>query len=296
MVSPAGATRLPPLAANADEAFEHVETHGYARMADVLTPAEVEEARTRLFEQAEAERERGCAELEGSVKKWAVGPNQRVRNLINKGEVFRRIATHPVALQCERLLLGKDFLLSSMSANITGTRGLPMGWHTDQIYAHWLPYRIASAIVWMLDDFTEENGATVVYPGSHRWTGPNNSVSSKDAVATTGHAGTILIMDGRTVHNTGMNMTNRPRAGLITYFVMPFIRQEEKFSLSLSPSVMEQCAPELLSLLGFEVWFRLGGVDGADSGTLYARRPTSFSGEWRPRRLTAARGTSNVPA
>jgi ectoine hydroxylase-related dioxygenase (phytanoyl-CoA dioxygenase family) len=288
---------LPPIAANVNEAMAHVEEYGVARLADVLTAAELNEARARLAEQAEAERERGCAELDGAPhRRLPGGPNQRVRNLINKGEPFRRIATHPVALQCERKLLGKDFLLSSMTANIAGTGGAPMGWHTDQIYVGWLPHRVANAIIWMLEDFTEENGATLVCPGSHRWKGWDDLLANKNPVPVTGRAGTIMIIDGRTYHNSGENKTKFPRPALITYYAMPYIRQEENFSLSLAPEVMEKCSPELLALLGFKVWFRLGGVDGAGAGAFYPRRPSSFSGEWRPQRNAVESVRQGAPA
>jgi ectoine hydroxylase-related dioxygenase (phytanoyl-CoA dioxygenase family) len=99
----------------------------------------------------------------------------------------------------------------------------------------------------------------------------------------------MLILDGRTWHGTGSNKTDRPRPGIITYFTKAFLRQEENFSLSLSPEVMRQCSRELLALLGFEVWFRLGGIDGSGHGSFVSSRPTAFSGEWRPRRLAGTR-------
>lgn len=281
-MSSSNITALPPPARDPSEAMAHIAEFGVARIAGVLGPAEVQQARTRVFEQAQAEKERGSAEFDPSPDgRTAGGINQRVRNLINKGEIFRRIATHPIAMQCERRLLGKQFLLSSMSANILGPGGAPMGWHTDQLYVGWLPQRMASAIVWMLDDFTEENGATLVCPGSHRWKGWDDARFDR-AVPVTGSAGSILIMDGRTYHNSGANRASAPRPGVITYYVMPYIRQEENFALSLAPEVMEKCSRELLSLLGFEVWMRLGGIDGAPPGAFYTRRPTSFSGELRP--------------
>ena len=281
-MSTSNITALPPPAKDVTEAMAHIAEFGVARIAGVLGPAEVQEARARIFEQARAEKERGTADLDGSPDGApGEGPTQRVRNLINKGEVFRRIATNPIAMQCQRRLLGKQFLLSSMLANILGPGGNPMGWHSDQIYVGWLPQRVASAIVWMLDDFTEENGATLVCPGSHRWKGWSEA-RFDGAVPATGTAGSILIMDGRTYHNTGLNRASVPRPGIITYYVMPYIRQEENFALSLAPEVMETCSRELLSLLGFEVWMRLGGIDGAPPGALYTRRPTSFSGELRP--------------
>jgi ectoine hydroxylase-related dioxygenase (phytanoyl-CoA dioxygenase family) len=243
----------------------------------------------RLFEQAEAERELGCSEHDSGADPKApnTGPNQRVRNLINKGEIFRRIAVTPKVLEIVRFVLGKNALLSSFSANIACKDGVLQNMHTDQFYVGPMPYVMASAVIWMLDDFKYENGATLVVPGSHRW----KSISDVDphaaasAIPATGPAGSIVIMDGRTLHATGVNKTDRPRPGLVTYFAKPFLRQEENFALSLAPDVMQQCSRELLELLGFQTWFGLGGIDGSKHTAALTSRPTKFSGEWRPRRL-----------
>lgn len=280
---------LPPITTNLAEAKRHLVEYGVARVSGVLSAEEVLTARTRLFEQAEAERERDCAEHDSGSdpRAPATGPNQRIRNLINKGEIFRQIAVKPKVLELVRSLLGKHALLSSFSANIACQHGVLQGLHTDQFYVGPMPMVMASAVIWMLDDFQEENGATLVVPGSHRWT----SIADVDpdaaalAIPATGPAGSIVMLDGRTQHATGVNKTDRPRPGLITYFAKPFIRQEENFALSLAPEIMERCSKELLELLGFQTWFGLGGIDGSKHATPLTSRPTRFSGEWRPRRL-----------
>jgi hypothetical protein len=287
---------LPPITTDLAEAKRHLVEYGVARVSDVLSPEEIETARTRLFE---AERERGCAELDSSADPNEIGPNQRLRNMINKGEIFRRIALRPKTLELVHFLLGKHALLSSYSANIACKGGVPMQMHADQFYVGPMPVAVASAVVWMLSDFTEENGGTLVVPRSHRW----NSASDVDREAmaspipATGPAGTILMMDGRTMHATGANGTDQPRPALITYYAKPFIRQEENFALSLAPDVMRRCSKELLALLGFQTWVGLGGIDGSKHASPLTSRPTTFSGEWRPRRLNklAAAGARPLP-
>jgi ectoine hydroxylase-related dioxygenase (phytanoyl-CoA dioxygenase family) len=279
---------LPPITTDLAEAKRHLTEYGLARVSGVLSPQEIVAARTRLFEQAEAEREMGIAELDSAADPSQVGPNQRVRNLINKGEIFRRFAVNPKALEMVRFLLGPHALLSSYSANIAGKDGVRMFMHTDQFYAGSMPFAVGSAVVWMLDDFTAQNGATVVVPGSHRWTSMTDvdQAAVASPIPATGPAGAILMMDGRTLHATGSNTTDRPRPGLITYWAKPFIRQEENFALSLAPQVMQKCSRELLALLGFQTYIGLGGIDGSKHATPLTSRPTSFSGEWRPRRLS----------
>ena len=58
-------------------------------------------------------------------------------------------------------LLDPMFLMSSITANITGPGGHPMYLHYDQDYVPgpWPPFPLVANIIWMLDDFTEGNGA-----------------------------------------------------------------------------------------------------------------------------------------
>jgi ectoine hydroxylase-related dioxygenase (phytanoyl-CoA dioxygenase family) len=290
-------TSIPPITANVAEAKQHLIQYGLARLGGVLSPQEIVAARERLAEQAEAEREMGCSEHDCSPdpKTPNTGPNQRVRNLINKGEIFRQIAVKPRLLELVRSLLGQHVLLSSYSANIACKDGVRMFMHSDQFYLGPMPTVMASAVVWMLEDFTEENGATLVVPGSHRWMSPADvdQKAMESPIPAVGPAGTIVMMDGRLVHCTGANTTDRPRPGLITYFTKPFLRQEENFALSLSPQVMQQSSKELLGLLGFKTWVGLGGIDGSKHSAPLTSRPTKFSGEWRPRRLGSE--TSDAP-
>jgi ectoine hydroxylase-related dioxygenase (phytanoyl-CoA dioxygenase family) len=290
-----GLFTLPPATTNLSEAKRHLTEYGAARISDVLTPEEVATARTRLLEQAEAERELGCSEHDSAAdsKTPNAGPNQRVRNLMNKGEIFRQMAQKRKTLEVVRFLLGKNALLSSCSANIACRHGVQKNMHTDQFYVGPMPFVMASAVVWMLDDFTEENGATLVVPGSHRWLSVSdvNQSAVASPVPATGKAGSVLILDGRTLHSTGENDTDQPRHGVITYYAKPFMRQEENFALSLSPEVMQKCSKELLELLGFQTWFGLGGVDGSRHTSPLTSRPTTFSGEWQPRRLAGPSGS-----
>jgi ectoine hydroxylase-related dioxygenase (phytanoyl-CoA dioxygenase family) len=293
-----GLVALPPATTSLAEAKRHLAEYGVARIPDVLSPEEVKTARTRLSEQAEAEREMGCSEHDSAAdsKTPNVGPNQRVRNLINKGEIFRQMALKPRALEVVRFLLGKNAMLSSCSANIACKDGVQKNMHTDQFYVGPMPFVMASAIVWALDDFTAENGATLIVPGSHRWTSVAdvNQAAVAAPIPATGAAGSIVIMDGRTLHSTGENLTDRPRHGVITYYCKPFMRQEENFALSLSPEVMQRCSKEMLELLGFQTWFGLGGIDGSRHTSPITRRPTTFSGEWQPRRLREQAETASV--
>ena len=99
------------------------------------------------------------------------GANQRVWNLPSKGEVFRDLPRHPVVRTFARHVFEGDYCLSSHTANIAGPgRGgdgaaLGPGLRTRDI-----DKPLAMNVMWMLNEFTEDNGATRLVPGSHRWT------------------------------------------------------------------------------------------------------------------------------
>jgi ectoine hydroxylase-related dioxygenase (phytanoyl-CoA dioxygenase family) len=272
---------LPPLTDDLDEARAHLDQFGLARLANALTPAQLARARARLEQQAAAEVASEIAYHDGSPDpaRWSEGPNQRVWNLINKGEIFREIAVAPNILALSRHMLGDSILLSSMTANIAKQGGAPMGIHTDQNYVPpGTPYPMVCDVAWMLVDFTDDNGATRVVPGSHRWNRLPDPRQPVVTVPATGPAGTALIFDGRLWHGTGANVTAEPRYALFTYFCRAFVRQQENFSLSLSPEAYAACTDELRALLGFQVWHTLGMIEGSRHGTIHAR-PECYSQE-----------------
>ena len=85
--------------------------------------------------------------------------------------------------------------------------------------------------MWMLDDFTTENRATVVVPGSHlsgRQLDPELD-STANWVPALGSAGTVVILDGRIWHSTGPNHSDNLRIGIATYFCAPQFRQQHFF-------------------------------------------------------------------
>ena len=247
--------------------FAALERDGFAVLPDVLSQQEVARVRARLVEVARLERAAGI----DHDPKWEDGPrNQRVFGLLNKGVEFAGLIEHPVAMALMHQLLDPSFLISSLTANITGPEGTPMYLHYDQDYVPlpWPPSPLVANIIWMLDDFTEENGATRFIPGSHRddhagWTPEVMSHRSEETVAVGGRAGSLVCLDGRVLHQTGANRTaHELRHGVIAYYCQPWIRQQENFSLSLLPEVWPTLSPRVHELVGLKMYQGLGCVSG----------------------------------
>ena len=130
-------------------------------------------------------------------------------------------------------------------------------------------------------DFTEENGATRLVPGSHL-SGLDPDPATPHRVPTVvaeAPSGTALAWDGRTWHAAGINRARAPRYGVQTSFCGPQFRQMENYTLGTRPEVLAELTPEEKALLGFRIWSGYGNT--GDAGAGFAEPGTRAVGELR---------------
>ena len=221
----------------------------------------------------------------------AGGVNQRVWMLVNKGRIFRQILFTENVRAVVDHVLGEEYLLSSYSANIAKPGGVAMNLHTDQ---WWMPHPVDREpsplpvgsitrersnlrregapemiapcvcvnVMWMLNDFSAENGGTRFVPGSHlRGRPPRANDGEGEILAAEGAAGTAMVFDGRLWHGTGANVSSGNRYGLLSTFCGPQFRPQENFTIGSRPEMLTDATPELLALLGFKIWSGYGRVE-----------------------------------
>ena len=229
--------------------------------------------------------------------------------IANKGEAFCELLLHPLVGALMEPLLGEDFMLSSYAAHITGPGGPLQPMHTDQ---WWMPRPVrrdlahrpagnmlrgewyggdggepdnmisppvVGNIMWPLDPFTIENGATRIVAGSHlSGEQPDPSLTHDDvSVAMTGEPGCAIVFDGRTWHGAGANRSRRRRTGLLSTFCAPIFRQQENYALGTDPAVVRNGSAKLLTRLGLKPWRAYGRV-GTDTEKL-VNLEDDFEGE-----------------
>ena len=135
-----------------EQGIDDLREFGYTIIENALESDRLTAVRDRLIAQADAEVEAGIAfEDQGTEQNRTKdydqlpedtftaangGVNQRVWMLVNKGQVFRDLVTHRFMTPLIEFLLGPQFLLSTLSANIAKPGGVQMGLHTDQ---WWMP-------------------------------------------------------------------------------------------------------------------------------------------------------------
>lgn len=264
-----------PPGARLAAAAEFLDQHGYCVIEEAVPGSLLTALRARLDDCAAAEKGTGTA--------WIEEPdNQRVWMLLNKGTEFAALATHPVALQITRHLLGDSFLLSNITANIVRPGGKAQAPHTDQGFLPrpW-PGPAVVTLLWMLDDFTVANGATRIVQGSVAAGRDYQEADLSSAPAVCGRAGSVAVLDGRLVHGAGANVTPaETRRAIIVNYCAPYLRQQENFWRSADAALLRSADPTLLALLGDAVYDSLGMVGGLDP-SWRARAARQFGPSWR---------------
>ncbi|XOV89023.1 MAG: phytanoyl-CoA dioxygenase family protein [Pseudomonadota bacterium] len=246
---------------------------GFCLIKEGLSDAQCQAFRERLWAQAEAEREAGL--------QMPTPSGQYINSLVNKGEIFARcIEQHPDAVQAgpviEQLMdetLGSGWICHSFLSNGSDPGGYPQGLHMDQ--GPLLPFQTAEApalvnTMFIPQDVNEENGGTLVIPGSHRIMAAAGSGGEIGELPPTinleARAGTIMVFDGRLLHGTGANRTNRQRFVATMSNIKSWMRQQENWVLTVSPDVLATASPKLLHRMGFQALTYGGTVEGFGLG------------------------------
>jgi ectoine hydroxylase-related dioxygenase (phytanoyl-CoA dioxygenase family) len=116
--------------------------------------------------------------------------------------------------------------------------------------------------MWALDDFTSENGATLVWPGSHRT--PDVVIPEAPGVPATMPRGSLCLFLGSTLHAGGPNWSTKPRRGLVISYCLGWLKPCENPWLSYPPEVASGFSAELARLVGYRQDApSLNNVDGS---------------------------------
>lgn len=189
------------------------------------------------------------------------GKSQRIWNLPNKLEQIGDLIEHPIMLPLVRAILGNDCVLSDISVNRIGPNAEDGGpWHIDAPLTQIpeplpdIPLTVQNA--WMLDDFTTENGATRLVPGSHKrrkkpgW----GSDHEEGEIIVNAPAGSMAMWLSHTWHRSGPNLTNKPRSAILGYFCRSWVKPFSDYTRSMSDDVIKRYSPTARYLLGWSAF------------------------------------------
>jgi len=196
------------------------------------------------------------------------GPNtKQVAGMAGISPTFATdVMCHPLLLAlCDRILLPScaSYQLNLGHLLQRGPGAEEQWLHRDEAVWSDLPQphpevQLASVIAFV--DFTQENGATRLVPGSHRWP-ERNLTPAEQAAARRPEpdeiafaempAGSAVVYSGGTIHAGGANSTDVPRRGAHLSYCLGWLRTEEANLLSVPPAVARTLPRRAQELLGY---------------------------------------------
>ncbi|HVM39682.1 MAG TPA: phytanoyl-CoA dioxygenase family protein [Acidimicrobiia bacterium] len=248
-----------------DECKAAIAEQGYVVLHDV--------APMSLFDELEAALAPLLEETPTGRNPFEGHRTRRVNNLLAKGVVFQQVAANEAVLELVGAVLGEFFQVSVIQAIQILPGETSQGFHTDDaLYPLPQPHLpVVFNTMWAVDDFTAENGATRLVPGSHRWSDPMSRVSvdrmdlvgDAEVVSAEMPRGSVLAWLGNLLHEGGPNTTDRPRLGITMNYNQSWLRQQENQYLGIPREVVETFPERLQRLVGYDIHPPfIGNVEG----------------------------------
>lgn len=211
---------------------------------------------------------------------------RRFHGLLARSSQAAAFVGHPLVLRVARAVLTAcDAIQLNLTQAIELLPGAPMQPpHRDE--EMW-PLRTPGVeylvnVMWPFLPYTEENGATLIWPGSHR-RAPD---PSETPVAAEMEPGTALLFLGSTLHGGGANRSAAPRRGMIVSYSLGWLKPYELPWLAYPPAVARRFSGEIAALAGYRAhrpnlgtWegrcpsFLLGHAGSQPPGACDALRP-----------------------
>jgi ectoine hydroxylase-related dioxygenase (phytanoyl-CoA dioxygenase family) len=254
-----------------------IESQGYTLLENVIPLELVDRLNDALLRlERELSTVSGCNLFEGHH-------TIRIYNLLARDPVFQQVPVFPALLPIVEGVLDRGALVSSLSSISIDPGEVAQPIHVDDALIK-LP-RPHPAVVcnsmWALTDFTEENGATRIVPGSHRYAEKPEYGSHPQSIPAEMPKGSILVWNGSLWHGGGANRSGERRVGIAMNYCAGFIRQQENQQLGIPLSLVKTFEPRLQELAGFGTYSNLmGHIDKQSPAQALLGRDDGFRSVW----------------
>ncbi len=216
----------------------------------------------------------------------------RVNNLLAYDEIFWQVPLHDNVLPVVERVLDKECLLSSFCSLVLGPGQEAQPIHEDtQLIPLPRPHiPITVNAIWALTDFTAENGATRIIPGSHKRDHSPEYGKAYDAEIATMSSGSVMLFDSALWHGAGANSSNARRFAFSCAYCWGWMRQQENLQLGIPREIAQRFPRRLQELCGYSVYKgQFGHIDNHDPIELLGRERGKRM-VWEATDVKAARG------
>lgn len=235
----------------------HVAEHGYAIVDDVVDVALLDRLANEAAPFLDASGV-GSDDYDGAF-------TSRTGALIARCPTARALVMHPLVVATVDNFLSHatavQLLLTQLITIRPGETQQKL--HRDQMMFDLYPfkddYHVQCNTMWALSDFTTENGATHICPGTSAMT--DAAAASVPSIQAEMTRGSVLFYDGKVLHGGGTNSSAQPRQGVNITYGVGWVRQEENQYLACPPEIARTLDDDLLRMMGYHQGaFSLGYV------------------------------------
>jgi ectoine hydroxylase-related dioxygenase (phytanoyl-CoA dioxygenase family) len=245
-----------------NEHFTRLDKEGYTIIPNLISRTECESYKSLLDNDY-----KNFSHLYANEKKLEMGSlankigEKVVFNLHNKNYIWFKLFDHPEIMPLLDLLLkegsyknSEPYYLYNISAR-SPLKGNPsQQLHSDSNLPG-INYCIIANVLWALDEFTLENGATRVVPGSHRFRNfAPDGIKHPDEISITAPQGSAIIFNANLWHGGAANNTNLSRWALALGYARWFIKPSFDFLFNTPKNIYNQMSDDQKRLLGFNLY------------------------------------------
>lgn len=248
-----------------DEWLASFEREGFVVLPEIIPRSRVL-ALTEALLRVEAEHGFGYAKTSFEGLKTV-----RINNLLVHDELFWTVPLQPEVLGLAERLLDRELLLSSLCSLTLGPgqEAQPLHEDTQQIPLPRPRGPLAINAIWALSNFTSDNGATHIVPGSHKQPSSPPYGAEIETAQATMEAGSVMLFDSALWHKGGANTTSMRRYALSCYYCAGWLRQQENLQLGIPADVARRLPRRLQELCGYSIYKgQYGHIDNKDPITL----------------------------
>lgn len=236
-----------PATTPTDELLKVMQQDGALILSGMLSASEIAQFRQELDPYMEATKT-GADDFTGRQ-------TTRTGALVARSEMARRMVMNPVITACANAFLSP--FCERIQLHLTQIIRIKPGQGAQEIHRdRWAWGRHMEKIepqfntIWAMTDFTKENGATRVVPGSTGW--PDNRKAEPGEICqAVMAAGSVLLYTGSVFHSGGENRSVADRIGVNMTYTLGWLRQEENQYLSCPPEIARTFDPALQDMLGY---------------------------------------------
>jgi ectoine hydroxylase-related dioxygenase (phytanoyl-CoA dioxygenase family) len=246
-------------AAAADPLTHHLREQGWCLVSDALPGAQIETLRDDLATTFER-----TMFSEGG---FYGERTKRFGRLLTRSAHAAALVEHPrvLALVDDALKSWCDTIQLNLTQGIEiHPRALSQLPHRDQDMWQGTKGEVEYLInvMWPLTPFTRENGATLIYPGTHGLAALVDR-DPGDPIAIEADPGSAIVFLGSTLHGGGANRSALPRQGIIISYCLGWLKPYENQWLAYPPDTAKAFTPELAGLVGYRQHRpNLGNIEG----------------------------------